>query len=150
MQFRKPGRMRSVWKLGVAVGLFVTTSCSASWHMKRAVAKDPSIVADTIVRVDTTIVTKAISVTDTLVVRDTITRDIVRDGVKIKIKRIHDTIRVDVICPPDTIQIIEEVNVDRVVYKRSKRSTYDHIEMILFMLILLVIALALYRFTKAV
>ena len=82
-------RMRFVWIVGLS--LFVQ-SCGASWHLKRAIAKDPTILADAIVRVDTTVVTQSIRAVDTLVVRDTITREIVREGVQIKVKRVHDNV----------------------------------------------------------
>ena len=85
--------MRFVWGVikrwcAVAITGSMMVSCSASWHLKRAIAKDPTINAQTIVHVDTTVVTNEIRVVDTLVVRDTITRHINRDGAVVKIKRI--------------------------------------------------------------
>lgn len=124
------------------------TSCGAQYHLKRAIAKDPTIANDTIVRVDTTIVTNEINVVDTLIVRDTIVRQIEREGVKIKIQRLHDTIRVDVVCPPDTIELLTEIEVPQLIYKEAqrKRSVFDHIEMIVFMLLLIAIALMIRKF----
>ena len=126
------------------------TSCNAQYHLKRAVAKDPTILMDTIVRVDTTIVTDEVNVVDTLIVRDTIVREIEREGVKIKIQRLHDTIRVDVVCPPDTIELFTEVEVPQFIYKEAqrKRSVFDHIEMIVFMLLLIAIALMVRKFME--
>jgi len=114
-------------------------SCSASYHLKRAIAKDPEILADTIVRVDTTIVTDAITLRDTLIVRDTIAREIVREGVQIKIKRIHDTIQIKVECPADTIRVVAEVPVDRIIYKEqpAKRSFWDQINRLLVLILLI-------------
>jgi len=126
----------------------VLQSCGAQYHLKRAIAKDPTIAKDTIVKVDTTIVTNEINVVDTLIVSDTIVREIERDGVEIKIQRIHDTIRVDVVCPPDTIELLKEVKIPQVIYKEAprKRSVFDHIEMIVFMVLLISIALMVRRF----
>lgn len=139
--------MRFLWLIVVALGV---QSCGASYHLKRAIAKDPTIVADTIVRVDTTVVTESIRAVDTLVVKDTIVREIVREGVQIKLQRIHDTIRVDVVCPPDTVRVVAEVPVERIIYKEQppKRSLLDRIEMIVFMLVLISIALMVRRFLK--
>ena len=126
------------------------SSCGASYHLKRAIAKDPTIIADTIVRVDTTIVTNEIRVADTLIVRDTITREIKRGGAVVRVQRIHDTIRVDVVCPPDTVRITKSIPVDRIIYKNEtpKRSLFDQMGMILFLILLIAIALMVSRFAK--
>ena len=136
----------------VAITASMMSSCGASWHLKRAIAKDPTIAKETIVRVDTTIVTNEIRVVDTLVVRDTITREIVRGGARVRIQRIHDTIRVDVVCPPDTIRVVAEVPIDRLIYKEKppKRSLLDQLGMILFLILLISIALMVSRFLKGI
>ena len=105
MLYRKPRGMRLLWKLGAVVTALMLTSCGASWHLKRAIAKDPTIMNDTIVKVDTTFVTDEIRLTDTLVVRDTIVREIKKDNAVVRVQKIHYTIRIDVIFPPDTIRI---------------------------------------------
>ena len=134
----------------VVITASMMSSCGASWHLKRAIAKDPTIAKDTIVRVDTTIVTAERRVVDTLVVRDTIAREIVRGGARVRIQRIHDTIRVDVVCPPDTVRITKSIPVDRIIYKTKipKRSFFDQLGMILFLILLIAIALMVSRFAK--
>ena len=147
--------MRFVWGVikkwcVVVITASMMMSCGASWHLKRAIAKDPTIAKDTIVRVDTTIVTAERRVVDTLVVRDTIAREIVRGGARVTIQRIHDTIRVDVVCPPDTIRVVAEVPVERLIYKEQppKRSLLDQLGMILFLILLITIALMVSRFMR--
>jgi hypothetical protein len=147
--------MRFVWGVitkwcVVAITASMMMSCGASWHLKRAIAKDPTIAKDTIVRVDTTIVTAERRVVDTLVVRDTITREIKSNGARVRIQRIHDTIRVDVVCPPDTIRVVAEVPIERLIYKEQppKRSLLDQLGMILFLILLISIALMVSRFMK--
>jgi hypothetical protein len=147
--------MRFVWGVikkwcVVAITASMMSSCGASWHLKRAIAKDPTIAKDTIVRVDTTIVTNERRVVDTLVVRDTITREIKSNGARVRIQRLHDTIRVDVVCPPDTIRVVAEVPVDRIIYKTKavKRSLLDQLGVILFLILLISIALMVSRFLK--
>ena len=138
-------RMRFVWLVGLAI---LVQSCGASWHLKRAIAKDPTILADAIVRVDTTVVTQSIRAVDTLVVRDTITREIVREGVKIKLKRVHDTIRVDVVCPPDTVRVVAEVPVEKVVIREKAMPLYRRAINIMFLILAILILAWIYRLTK--
>lgn len=147
--------MRFVWGVikrwcVVAITASMMSSCGASYHLKRALAKDPTIAKDTIVRVDTTIVTAERRVVDTLVVRDTIAREIKSNGARVTIQRIHDTIRVDVVCPPDTIRVVAEVPIERLIYKEQppKRSLLDQAGMILFLILLITIALMVSRFMK--
>jgi hypothetical protein len=147
--------MRFVWGVikrwcVVAITASMMSSCGASWHLKRAIAKDPTIAKDTIVRVDTTIVTAERRVVDTLVVRDTIAREIKSNGARVTIQRIHDTIRVDVVCPPDTIRVVAEVPIERLIYKEQppKRSLLDQLGMILFLILLITIALMVSRFMR--
>ena len=137
--------MRFVWIVIVAL---VVQSCGASWHLKRAIAKDPTILADAIVRVDTTVVTQSIRAVDTLVVRDTITREIVREGVQIKVKRIHDTIRVDVVCPPDTVRVVAEVPVEQVVIREKAMPLYRRAINIMYLILAILILAWIYRLTK--
>jgi hypothetical protein len=142
--------MRFVWKLGLAVILLTQSGCSASWHLKRAIAKDPTIAADTIVRVDTTIVTNERRITDTLVVNDTIVREIESNGARATIQRIHDTIRVDIVCPPDTIRVTAEVPVERIIYKekKKKRSWLDKVWSISLIVLLISLATILRQILK--
>ena len=137
--------MRFLWLIIIAM---CVQSCGASYHLKRAIAKDPTIVADTIVRVDTTVVTESIAVVDTLVVNDTIVREIVREGVQIKLQRIHDTIRVDVVCPPDTIRVVAEVPVERIIYEQKPIPLYRRTINILYLILGIIVLAWVYRLTK--
>ena len=142
--------MRFVWKLSVVGIALMLSGCSASWHLKRAIAKDPTIAADTIVRVDTTIVTNERRITDTLVVNDTIVREIESNGARATIQRIHDTIRVDIVCPPDTIRVTAEVPVERIIYKekKKKRSWLDTVWSISLIVLLISLATILRQILK--
>ena len=128
--------------------LLALSSCSSQWHLKRAIAKDPTISNDTIVRVDTTIVTQSISVVDTLVIRDTITREIARDGVVVRLQRIHDTIRVNVVCPPDTIRVVTEVPVEQVVIRKNAMPLFRRMMAFLYLIMSIVLVAWIYRLTK--
>ena len=134
--------MRSLWKLGVVVGALTLTSCGAKYHLKRAIAKDPTILEQVAVKVDTTIITENKALRDTLILQriDTITLE--RNAVRVKIKRIHDTIQLEAECLPDTIKIQKVVEVPKVVYQEAKpNNTWLYILTISFFLFTLALLL---------
>lgn len=118
--------------------LFLTQGCGAKYHLNRAIAKDPTILESVAVKVDTTIITQNKAIRDTLILQriDTITLE--RNAVRVKIKRIHDTIQIEAECLPDTIRIQKVVNVPQVVYEEKKiKKKYIY---------LLIISIILYTF----
>lgn len=102
--------------------MILLESCSAQWHLKRAIAKDPKIAQDTTVIWDTTIVTQSVRVSDTVTIKEVDTVTIVKDGVRVEMRRYFDTIAVDVECPPDTIKVYKEVPIRQVVKQDSPKS----------------------------
>lgn len=94
-------------------------SCGASWHLKRAIAKDPTIVQTKVVRMDTTIITPERIVRDTIVTNAVDTIELVRDRVRIQLVRRFDTIAVNVECPSDTIRVVQTASVDSICPPRS-------------------------------
>lgn len=96
------------------------SSCSAEWHIKRAIKKNPNILkSDTIlvndtvlvpeVRHDTTIISKPI---DTILIE--------KDRLKIKILRHYDTLQVTGGCDADTI--IHEIKIpyEKIIFAPKK------------------------------
>lgn len=108
----------------ILVAAMSLASCSAQWHLKRAIAKDPKIAQDTLVRIDTVVVVEEVLLGDTLVVTDTVTRFIENEKVLIKLQRIKDTIRVQAKCKSDTIVVVKEVEVPQVI-QEEKKSIFD-------------------------
>jgi len=108
-----------LWLISVALLL---QSCGAQWHLKRAIAKDPEIVRDITVRVDTVVITKAVELRDTITIKEVDTIQIVKNGVVVDIRRHFDTIEVDVQCPPDTIRITQEVEVPQYVPEKKEKN----------------------------
>lgn len=102
----------------VLIGLLFC-SCGARYHLNRAIAKDPSILDSVVLKVDTLIITQKEEVRDTLILEkiDTITLE--RNGIRIDLRRVYDTIEVDVQCPSDTIRISKEIRVPQVVYQEK-------------------------------
>jgi len=115
----RESRMRFLWLISVALLL---QSCGAQWHLKRAIAKDPEIVRDITVRVDTVVITKAVELRDTITIKEVDTIQIVKNGVVVDIRRHFDTIEVDVQCPPDTIRITQEVEVPQYVPEKKEKN----------------------------
>ena len=124
-----------MWFIVVATLL---SSCSAQFHLKRAIAKDPSLKRDTIIKLDTTVLTQEKILSDTIVVSDTIVREIKSDGVVVRLQKIHDTIKVEAICESDTIRIMKEVEVIRYV-EQKKTSIFDEANTLIRLLIVIVL-----------
>jgi len=111
----------------VAICILSLTSCSANWHLKRAIAKDPSIVQPPEVEiVDTTIIIEEIRAETTFVSLPMDTITIEKERLRIQIKRIHHTLKVEGVCMTDTIRIIEEVELPPVI-KYEPRPTWQTI-----------------------
>ena len=136
-----------VKKRAVLIGLlFLTQGCGAKWHLKRAIAKDPTIVEQAVVKLDTIVVTEIKAVYDTLVLNQYDTIEIERNGVRIQLKRIHDTIQVTAECLPDTIQVTQVVKVPQVVYKEKEFKVID--KALILSIILATFALIKFLFKK--
>lgn len=131
----------------VLIGLlFLAQGCGAKWHLRRAVAKDPTILEQVAVKVDTIVVTEIKAVHDTLVLNQYDTIEIERNGVRIQLKRIHDTIQVTAECLPDTIQVTQVVKVPQVVYKEKEFKVIDKV--LILSIILASFALIKFLFRK--
>ena len=125
--------MRSLWKLKVVIGALMLTSCGAQYHLKRAIAKDPSIVQKEAIKLDTVIITEIKTVRDTFVVKGDTSMVFVNKGVRTQIKVVRDTFMIQTTCPPDTIHIEKEIYVPKVVYQ-EKTTTFDLVKLILVIL----------------
>ena len=96
--------------------LVALTSCSASFHLKRAIQKDPTIIQPEIVQVvDTVIITPLERIETTFVALPIDTITIEKERLRIKIRRIHDTLRVEGECRSDTITITETIELPPVI-----------------------------------
>ena len=97
----------------------VVASCGADWHLKRAIAIDPTLVRAQPVRFDTIVVTKERKLTDTIVMHDVDTITIENDRVRVRLVRSYDTLRVEGTCLPDTIRIDVIREIPQVVQRRT-------------------------------
>jgi len=114
------------WPVKLIIMLLLT-SCSAQWHLKKAVHKDPTILEkDTLVVTDT-VVSPPVAITDTVIMRQHDTITLVKDRLRVNIVKVNDTITIDAICDSDTIISIVEVPYDKIVYV-EKESLWDKIK----------------------
>jgi len=77
------------WLLFISIPLL--TGCSANWHLKKAIAKDPSLLKATTVVVRDTVVVPPITVTDTLFMPQTDSTAVwENDSLRIEFTKIKD------------------------------------------------------------
>ena len=97
-------------------------SCSAGWHLKKAISKDPKILMQRDTVVETEVVVEEKTVTEKLIVNQIDTVVLTSpDGVQVRLERIYDTVMVDVVCPPETVMVETIVELPPVVeYKESE------------------------------
>lgn len=96
--------------------ILLLSSCSAQWHLKKAVSKDPTILErDTLVVTDT-VVSPPVAITDTVTLKQHDTITVVKDRLKVQLVKVNDTVIIDAVCDSDTIVTIVEVPYEKVVY----------------------------------
>jgi hypothetical protein len=125
-------------KILIIVATLILTSCSAEWHLKRAIKKGIELQKDSISVLDTVIINEVLH--DTTVVtktNDTIT--LYKDQWHVKIVRINDTLQVQGGCAGDTIYIEKKVPIDRVVNKIDYLGGISKLIKWLFLLVLSII-----------
>ena len=114
------------WLVGLTL-ISLLTSCSAQWHLKKAVQKDPMILKkDTLVVMDTLVVPPVV-LKDTVTLRQHDTIVIEKDRLRVKIVKVNDTLIIDAKCASDTIVRTIEVPYDKIVYV-EKESIWDKIK----------------------
>ena len=95
-------------------------SCSAQWHLKKAVQKDPLILEKDTLVVTTTVVTPPVAITDTVTLKQHDTITIVKDRLKVQLVKVNDTITINAECASDTIVTTIEVPYEKIVYVEQK------------------------------
>ncbi len=100
--------------------VLLLTSCSAQWHLKKAVQRDPAILERDTLVVTNTVVSPPVAITDTVTLKQHDTITLVKDRLRVKIVKVNDTITIDAICDSDTIISIIEVPYEKIVYVEKK------------------------------
>lgn len=93
--------------LTIAILTLMLYGCSAQWHLKQAIRKDPSIQQTVVVKKDTVIITRERTLRDTLeLFKDTV---IYQDRVKLKIEYIDNFVNIEADCPADTVVVTKSI-----------------------------------------
>ena len=92
------------------------TSCSAQWHLKKAVQKDPMILKKDTLVVQDTFVVPPVVLKDTVTLKQHDTITITKDRLRVKIVKVNDTLIIDAKCDSDTIVRTIEVPYEKIVY----------------------------------
>jgi len=116
--------MKWVAKLSL---ILLLSSCSAQWHLKKAVQKDPMILKKDTLVVQDTLVVPPVVLKDTVTLRQHDTITITKDRLRVKIVKVNDTLIIDAKCDSDTIVRTIEVPYDKIVYV-EKESVWDKIK----------------------
>lgn len=108
-------RLSTAFCLSALLSIVLLNGCSANWHLKRAIQKNPSILTEGFVvetRVDTHYVVTPELRVDTVHSWsvDTVTSYVDRVRIRTKVDTINQTVYVDVVCPSDTVRVITECN----------------------------------------
>jgi hypothetical protein len=107
------------------IASIVLTSCSAEWHLKRAIKKDPSILKPiTIVVLDTIIIRDSIIGIDTFVMMEIDTMVIEKEGIKTQIIRYKNRFIVKQEIKSDTIFRSKEIRVPQIIYQKASPKYY--------------------------
>jgi len=103
------------------------TSCSAQWHLKKAVQKNPLILEkDTLIVMDT-VVSPPVAITDTVIMKQHDTITLVKDRLRVRIVKVNDTITIDAVCDSDTIIRTIEVPYEKLIYI-EKENLFDKVK----------------------
>ena len=113
----KPANCDLFTKGKVIVLLVMLTGCSAEWHLKKAIKKNPSLIQPSTHTIDTIVIRDSVAFTDTFTTKTIDTLTIEKEGVKTIVYRNHDVIRIKTIVKPDTIRIQKTIRVPQVYYE---------------------------------
>jgi hypothetical protein len=126
---------------GVAKVLFLSiffASCSAQWHLKQAVKKNPNIITEKVIRqVDTLIIRDSVKVEHTFTTKSIDTIIIDNEHFKSTIYRYHDTIKLVQVLKGDTIRITKKVVMPVVQNETKYDKAFIFLAAIIFMIWLL-------------
>lgn len=104
MKVSKTGLKMRLMALGQILLFFALVGCSGAWHLRQAVKKGVIIKSDTVYQEKTVIVpgdSTTIFVPVTRLKDSLVT--VYQDRIKIQYRTVHDTLRFQVECPPDSI-----------------------------------------------
>lgn len=100
--------------------IVLLSSCSAEWHIRRAIKKNPRILKADTIQVHDTLYVPQVHYDTTIISNQIDTILIEKERLRIKITRHYDTLRIEGTCLADTIYKQINIPVERIVYAPKK------------------------------
>jgi len=114
------------------------SSCSANYHLKQAIKKNPNIITEKVIRqVDTLIIRDSVKIEHTFTTKSVDTIIIDNEHFKSTIYRFHDTIKLVQVLKADTVKITQKYVVPMVTYKPWYEKYLGYVGLGLIILILM-------------
>lgn len=114
------------------------SGCSAEWHLRKAVRKNPELLKSQTINVTDTIVLPGVALMDTVILKQVDTITLVKDRFRVKIMRSFDTLIIDGGCDSDTIVRTVQVVVPQLVRSESRMQKVQRFTFWSFVSLLLV------------
>ena len=130
--------------LGRLTLILLLSSCSAQWHLNKAVKKDPTILVKDTLAVQDTVVVPPVVITDTVTTKQHDTIVVEKDRLKVKIVKRQDTLIIEGQCASDTIVRTIEVPYEKVIYVKQK-TLFERIQTLAFYFALVLAGLYIVR-----
>ena len=130
--------------LGKLTLILLLSSCSAQWHLTKAIKKDPTILEKDTLVVQDTVVVPPVVITDTVTTRQHDTIVVEKDRLKVRIVKRLDTLIIEGQCASDTIVRTIEVPYEKVIYV-PKKTIGQKIQSLVFYFGLVLLALYMVR-----
>lgn len=113
--------------------LLIFSSCSAEYHIKKAISKNPSILIEQTIEVDTLIITDSFAFTDTFTIKTVDTLVIENERFKTVLIRSHDTMILSTIVKPDTVRFTKTITLPPTVeYIKKKIPIWVYVLLAIF------------------
>jgi hypothetical protein len=128
-----------------AVIILMMSGCSAEYHLKKAIKKNPAMAQISVYGIDTVFVRDSVTITDTFTTKTIDTLTIEKDGVKTIVYRNHDVIRVQTIVKADTIRYTKTIQLPPQIQYKERISVPQKIGVAIGSVLFLLLLFALIR-----
>jgi len=128
-----------------AIMILMMSGCSAEYHLKQAIKKNPAMAQISVYGIDTMFVRDSVTITDTFTTKTIDTLTIEKDGVKTIVYRNHDVIRVQTIVKADTIRYTKTIQLPPQIQYKERISVPQKIGVAIGSVLFLLLLFALIR-----
>ena len=123
--------------------IVLLTGCSAKWHLKQAIKKNPAMAQVSTYSIDTFFVCDSVVMLDTFTTTEIDTVTLTKDGVTTIVYRDHDVIRIKTVVKADTIRYTKTITLPaQIKFVESKKGIDKYVPYLgLILLILLLLSI---------